>query len=153
MGLDMYLYARRYVSEFGATEELHAALNKATESIRKGFDIQYITVEAMYWRKANAIHKWFVDHVQNGVDDCGYYPVSELQLRELLATVENVLADHSRAAELLPSMSGFFFGSTEYDRWYFEDLIGTRTKLVNLFDKFEPGEIDCEWRFEYRSSW
>ena len=23
------------------------------------------------WRKANAIHKWFVDNVQDGVDDCG----------------------------------------------------------------------------------
>lgn len=153
MGLDMYLNARRYVSEFGANDGLFAAVNKATESIRKGFNVQCITVEAIYWRKANAIHKWFVDHVQNGVDDRGYYPVSELQLRELLATVENVLADHSRAAELLPTTTGFFFGSSEYDRWYFEDLIRTREKLINILDKFEPGEIGGEWRFEYRSSW
>jgi hypothetical protein len=40
--------------------------------------------EVGYWRKANAIHKWFVDNVQNEVDDCGYYEVSKEQLEELL---------------------------------------------------------------------
>ena len=37
-----------------------------------------------YWRKANAIHKWFVDNVQDGEDDCNYYEVTEEQLKELL---------------------------------------------------------------------
>ena len=27
--------------------------------------------EVGYWRKANAIHGWFVRNVQNGKDDCG----------------------------------------------------------------------------------
>ena len=40
--------------------------------------------EVGYWRKANAIHKWFVDNVQDGVDDCGYYEVSQEQLKNLL---------------------------------------------------------------------
>ena len=39
--------------------------------------------EVCYWRKANQIHKWFVDHVQNGVDDCGEYKVTEEQIDEL----------------------------------------------------------------------
>ena len=37
-----------------------------------------------YWRKANAIHKWFVDNIQDGEDDCGYYEVAPEQLEELL---------------------------------------------------------------------
>ena len=37
-----------------------------------------------YWRKANAIHKWFVENVQDGVDDCGRYEVTKEQLQELL---------------------------------------------------------------------
>ena len=40
--------------------------------------------EVGYWRKANAIHKWFVDNVQDGNDDCGSYEVSKEQLEELL---------------------------------------------------------------------
>ena len=39
--------------------------------------------EIIYWRKANAIHKWFVENVQEGVDDCGEYEVTVEQLTEL----------------------------------------------------------------------
>lgn len=39
--------------------------------------------EIMYWRKANAVHKWFVDNVQGGEDDCGYYLVTKEQLEQL----------------------------------------------------------------------
>jgi len=47
--------------------------------------------EVGYWRKANAIHKWFVDNVQNGEDDCQRYDVTPAQLTELLVTVNTVL--------------------------------------------------------------
>lgn len=43
-----------------------------------------IIEEIGYWRKANAIHKWFVDNIQDGEDDCGYYEVASEQLEELL---------------------------------------------------------------------
>ena len=43
-----------------------------------------------YWRKANQIHNWFVENVQNGVDDCGAYEVNEYQLQELLDLCEEV---------------------------------------------------------------
>ena len=43
-----------------------------------------IIEEVGYWRKANAIHKWFVDNVQDGEDNCGYYKVAPEQLEELL---------------------------------------------------------------------
>lgn len=35
---------------------------------------------AIYWRKANAIHNWFVANVQGGNDDCGRYDVDVEQL-------------------------------------------------------------------------
>ena len=155
MGLDMYLYARRYISNWGNEKELSEELNKVTESIRKGYNVQYITIEAMYWRKCNAIHAWFVKNVQNGIDDCGSYSVDDEKLRELLDTVNKVLEDHSKAEELLPSQSGFFFGSTEYGSWYFDDLERTKKELTELFEKFSDGEgnFDYNWNFEYQSSW
>lgn len=75
MGLDMYLYRRE-----GLTPKSMAIL----EEVR--------VTEVAYWRKANAIHRWFVENVQNGADDCGHYPVTGGQLQELLAQVERVLA-------------------------------------------------------------
>lgn len=46
--------------------------------------------ETGYWRKANHIHKWFVENAQNGVDDCGVYPVTKNQLRELYELCKKV---------------------------------------------------------------
>ena len=53
--------------------------------------ISRVDEEVMYWRKANHIHRWFVDHVQRGTDDCQEYHVSEEHIRELLKTCEEVL--------------------------------------------------------------
>ena len=40
-------------------------------------------VKVAYWRKANAIHGWFVDNIQDGVDDQNEYYVSKEKLEEL----------------------------------------------------------------------
>lgn len=48
------------------------------------FGHKSIIEEVGYWRKANAIHKWFVDNIQDGEDDCDYYEVAPEQLEELL---------------------------------------------------------------------
>ena len=69
-----------------------------------------IEVQLMYWRKANAIHKWFVDNVQKGTDDCGTYEVSTDKLKELLDIINEILSDKSKAKSLLPTTNGFFFG-------------------------------------------
>lgn len=39
--------------------------------------------EVGYLRKANQIHAWMVDNVQDGEDDCGYYEVSREKVEEL----------------------------------------------------------------------
>lgn len=51
-----------------------------------------------YWRKANAIHNWFVENAQDGVDNCGTYEVERYLLEDLLARCaevkkESVLVD------------------------------------------------------------
>lgn len=45
-----------------------------------------------YWRKSNQIHNWFVNHVQNGEDDCEYHNECTREiLEELLDTCKTVL--------------------------------------------------------------
>lgn len=46
-----------------------------------------------YWRKANQIHNWFVENVQDGNDDCKDYEVSKNVLLQLLNVVNTVLAN------------------------------------------------------------
>lgn len=119
--------------------------------------------EVGYWRKANAIHKWFVDNIQDCVDNCEYYEVSKEQLEALLDVCTRVrdnsklvqgkikngdrfengrwvpimedgeyIEDPRVAKSLLPTTGGFFFGSTEYDQWYLEDIIDTIGILTNV---------------------
>lgn len=149
MGLDMYLTKKVHV---GAEYE-HRKITGKIEIFQNGTPIEVnfsrvseIEERAGYWRKANAIHKWFVENVQGGADDCGDYYVPREDLQELLDTVRVVKADHSKAPELLPAQSGFFFGSTEYDEWYFRDLDTTETILSECLAN-EDGE------YHYHSSW
>ena len=44
------------------------------------------------------------------------------------------VADHSVAEELLPTTSGFFFGSTEYDQWYMADVKHTIEIIENVLE-------------------
>jgi len=94
--------------------------------------------EVGYWRKANAIHGWFVDHVQDGEDDQRLAPVSVGDLQTLRDTITAVLADPGQAPALLPTRDGFFFGSTAYDDEYFADLQDTAKLLDRLLALPEP---------------
>ena len=105
--------------------------------------------EVGYWRKANQIHKWFVDNVQNGVDNCGEYKVTKEQLIELRDTCNKVLDDGNLAPELLPTRSGFFFGSTGYDEWYFNDIENTK-RIIDEIIETKPDYLDDLY---YGSSW
>lgn len=133
-----------------------------------------------YWRKANQIHTWFVNNVQDGNDDCDVYEVSKLELETLLDLCREVrissvlvdgkiqngytfsngkeepimedgkyILDPSVAQELLPTSHGFFFGSTNYDQWYMNDIEYTIEVLEKILSSTD---FDHEIVY-YTSSW
>ena len=133
-----------------------------------------------YWRKANAIHKFFVDELAGGVDECQRIDVSKSQLEELLDRAKKVKAasklidgevnngyhyvdgkevpivekgkiieDASVADELLPTERGFFFGSTDYDQWYLENIEDTIEQIAKIL---ETTDFNNEYVF-YQASW
>jgi hypothetical protein len=104
--------------------------------------------EVMYWRKANAIHNWFVENVQDGIDECEPHDVTVDQLKELRDLCYEVLKNPERAENLLPTSSGFFFGSTAYDEWYQNYLKNTVEELNLVLE--DATETDT---FVYQSSW
>jgi hypothetical protein len=149
MGLDMYLTAKRYVSDYNDTDKvLSTELMRHFPELAESQTIQEVSVRVGYWRKANAIHKWFVNNVQEGVDNCGSYPVSRESLTELRDICMRVRDwPGGLAAEQLPTASGFFFGNTDYDEWYFRDIENT-AKIID-----ECLLLPRSWEFEYSSSW
>jgi len=147
MGLDMYLS----VNYFG--ENPPEDFPVFTSYSEKRFFDGMVKFTVMYWRKANAIHQWFVNNYQGGVDECQESdPISAEGLKQLLELVEKVLAEPDKASDYLPTEGGFFFGSTDYDSWYFEDLQQTQKELTGLLD-YLAQHPDLSVAFRYRSSW
>ena len=150
MGLDMYLSKKTYVRQWdhqSPEEKYEVVVTKGGEPVEgiKASRVKYIEEEVGYWRKANQIHRWFVENIQQGEDDCGDYYVDQSDLKTLLELCKKVQADHSLAESLLPSASGFFFGGTDYDEWYYNDIENTIKILEEAL--VEDGD------FYYTSSW
>jgi len=147
MGLDMYLTAKRYIYDFNDDGK---ALREQLEDLKvNDMRVKEISYEAGYWRKANQIHKWFVDNIQEGVDNCGQYLVGITELEGLLEKVNEVLRNRGKAQELLPTSNGFFFGSDAYNEGYFDDLIQTKAIIENVLSIDDLHKYD----FYYSSSW
>jgi len=150
MGLDMYLTGRRRVYRY-LDEDDHTALNNNSTltAMAHGREVQGLEIEVQYWRKANAVHKWFVDNVQEGQDDCRPYTVQPDDLRRLMRDCRLVLDDQRLAGEVLPPTAGFFFGSTELNEWYWQDIEETWRVLDEVL---KWPDID-KFTFTYQSSW
>jgi hypothetical protein len=105
--------------------------------------------EVAYWRKANAIHNWFVTNFAT-VDDCTPISLEKQDLYNLRELCMKVLDAHTEevALDLLPPASGFFFGSDAVDDWYWNNIEET---IVLLNTALEQSVDDA--MFEYQASW
>ena len=151
MGLDMYLEKRTDVRLWNFQKEedqFEVIVKKGGVTYPKinPKNITTVVEEAGYWRKANAIHRWFVENVQDGKDDCGEYFVPPSSLEELLELCEKVKLNPEQADELLPTSSGFFFGGDAYDEWYFD-------KIDYTIEVLKEALSDTDASYYYSSSW
>ena len=173
MGLDMYLDGSKYISNYNPPNEER----ELVDAVRSGLNLpdcesalKSVETSIIQWRKANHIHKWFVDNCQGGEDDCGRYEVKLEDLEKLHGVLGQLMGhDEKLAAELLPPCAGFFFGNTELDEYYWDDIDRThevlgewidfikkdeerrRTNRQQSLERFPP--MSWGWELFYRSSW
>jgi hypothetical protein len=157
MGLDMYLSKRSYVKNWNHMnpKERHKITVKKGGKVRDDIRperISYVVEEVGYWRKFNALHRWFVENIQNGVDDCREYYVDATEIQKLLETLKEVSAKRNEvvqnelvADKLLPTARGFFFGDVSYDEYYYDEV----DRTIKLFEELLKEEGD----YYYQSSW
>lgn len=160
MGLDMYLEARKYVSGYShrpidEQNEYEEVLNSVglsrADLTAEASPFSNVSVNVAYWRKANQIHAWFINNYAEGVDDCKPVYVGERYHLSILRNLcQEVIDDKSKAKELLPVSSGFFFGSDEYNEYYFQDIENTIEQLDKLLSNPKLAE---GWDFIYQASW
>jgi len=166
MGLDMYLNVNERISshdfhrdnyEASYTENprynqiMEAVATKVKDNIASSVSVEWT---AIYWRKSNQIHNWFVTQLADGVDECQRIPVSRDDLVKLHNTCSVLLDTKSTelAMELLPPAAGFFFGSTDIDEWYWQDIEETHKQLTELLDEIKEENI-WNYNIEYQASW
>lgn len=185
----MYLSKRHYVKNWehnGTEGQFKITVKKGGKDypLIKTDKITYITEEVAYWRKANAIHEWFIQNCNEGNDQCVDIWVDRTKLQELYDTCVLVrdsivlvkarlkngytmdengkkkynyidgkkIKDSSVAEDLLPTQSGFFFGGTDYDEFYLEDINHTIEVLKPEVEAvYERGIYEPE--YYYRPSW
>ena len=157
MGLDMYLYRKEYVSTFAWTQDEKAVKEANLHSvIANHFNIDpnmggiYVDYCVAYWRKANAIHGWFVNTLAGGVDECQPIYVSLDKLIELRELANSVVLTPAMAGDILPTQSGFFFGSSDIDEWYISDMKKTVEMLDKVISSVSPEDYPT---FFYQASW
>lgn len=153
MGLDMYLYREQYASGWGFNEKsdtsLYDTILEATGLQRcEGSPHATVRVCVAYWRKANAIHRWFCA-LDGGRDECQSIYVTRENLQDLVIACQSILDGVDKPEQVLPTQSGFFFGDTSYDEWYVQDLRDTVTQieatLANTKDEWADWVYQASW--------
>lgn len=102
-----------YTKEILDLPQLKERLDKEIEGAYEEYDA--------YFRKVNFLFYYFDRTLGKMYDQC-YAFVDLDDVDDLIDRCERVLKDHRLAHSLLPTQDGFFFGSTDYDDWYFSDV-------------------------------
>ena len=141
MGLDMFLYD---VTDVGPDRDAWP------ESVWDGiYERGDKSVRVAKWRKFNALHRWFVEKIQDGVDECAMSRrIAHHELEDLLAALKAIAAEPSEGPLRLPVQPGFFFGPTEYGTWYEEEVRDAIPVIENAIKLTEAGRD-----LRYLSSW
>ena len=126
------------------------------------------TYHEMYFRKHNALHAWLIrdDHKDPNNPEVLCIAVTFGSLRKLhkvLSGLVSAIKEQKNGTitmdELIakckneyPTNSGFFFGSTEYNNWYFDD-VQDDYNAVNSIVTANQDAKDDEIALDYRVSW
>lgn len=88
-----------------------------------------------YFRKVNCVYRYFDDKL---TDETAW--VTKDECEDIVKRCSAVLENPDLASELMPTRSGFFFGSTEYDKYYFSDLKDVRKQFKSFIKYFKTDD-------------
>lgn len=131
---------RPYTDKILTLPELEEQVNKQVDDYWEQYDA--------YFRKVNFLFKYFED--KGKMVDQYYAFVEPEDVEDIIYKCEQVLKDkdQQKAHELLPTQTGFFFGSTDYDDWYFSDVkdcLKQMKRFLKLFKKPGTGYVIFSW--------
>jgi hypothetical protein len=146
--------------------------------------ITYIVEEVAYWRKFNALHGWIVKNCADGVDECQEIHLGVEEIEQLLSTLKkvsgiikvskkkkknvvvgwnaegdimeeiDVFDCDKKIVSLLAPTEGFFFGSTDIDNYFKEDVEDSIKIFEGVMDEINKNkENGIYFDYYYQASW
>lgn len=164
MGLDMYFYARKTTYKSFSKWDNPERANEVNypEDLKIFSDYIYdrnfksvqteTSYQIGYFRKFNALHSYIVKTFADGIDNCQDIILYKEDVEKIKKVLDDVLNAHQqveKAKEILPTQSGFFFGGTDYDEFYFEDVKDAADLMQSFLDNFDFEN----YQLVYQASW
>lgn len=148
MGLDMFLNRRVGIGANYESNKVSGIIDLKSHGVPINIELKkvtYINEQVMYWRKANSIHDWFVENVQEGEDDCKEYYIDPDTLCVFIELCKNTIKQIKEGVsdDKLDLPSGL---SNDLDDHYINELQRTVNTIEPLL---YIGDND----FYYESSW
>lgn len=136
MGLDQAVYRM--------TSETADVLRKWDASDKEG-PFPDVEMDALWnGRKENHIQQ-FMEGEVGDVQNCAYLFLEREDIERLVDRLKRVDADHSLAGAVLPTQDGFFFGSTDYDEWYFSDVKEELKFFTEILEEWDDEQAYAYW--------
>lgn len=120
--------------------EIEKLFNKDAEEIHATYNA--------YFRKVNFIYQFFRNDISKDYEAC---IVNKSRIGNLIDLCEDVLShkgDEDYARDNLPTTSGFFFGSTDYDDWYWHDVKDCLKQMRKLYKSMDDDDFVL-WDFSW----
>lgn len=105
MGLDQFMY--------------RADNDDIAERILMGEDTG---APSWYGRKINFLQNRISEIIEHEVNNITFYEISLDDVKQIIEDCQFIKEHPDSAEDMLPTVEGFFFGSTEYGDLYFEDI-------------------------------
>lgn len=138
MGLDIHidLANRKELEEVQAknkaiSERNDKAYQEHGEKAQYEAAIELNPKNSFYFRKFNALVEWANNNVGN-VENCESVELTRTHIELLQNTLNNLTPEN--CATKFPTCEGFFFGSQEYDQWYWEDVESAKEMCAEILE-------------------
>ena len=146
----LYKLVKKYDASFYSFSEWDGEKWVSTLDIEKGKDYvekvlsgkEVFSSSDMYYRKVNFLYAFF----EPTQDEMAF--VEKYDAERLVDACNKVIEAYngnadweSVAKEELPTQSGFFFGSTDYDDWYLANVRQARREFKQFLKNWQPDEV------------
>lgn len=143
----LYKLVKKYDASFYLFSEWDGEKWVSTLDLEKGKDYvekvlsgkEVFSSSDLYYRKVNFLYAFFPPTE----DEMAF--IEKADAERLIEACDDVLAlgeDNLQDAEdILPTQSGFFFGSTDYDDWYLADVRQVRREFKQFLKNWQPDEV------------